>query len=158
MKTFLTPDWEVRTVNSKYWVRTSGEISASAVGSPNWCKTKSRRALPLKMNRLASAHSLSVPTLLHTANGVWLLSSCEPTGRAKNSPCTRRRATALAKIYGATFPDPPGATEVQQRKGKETRRGGPQKIVQKSSCFYQPERYIRGGFVPSFMLREFSSL
>src|SRR5260370_16339944 len=99
MKTFLTPDWEVRTVNSKYWVRTSGEISASAVGSPNWHKTKSRRALPLKMNRLASAYSLSVPTLLHTPNGVWLLSSCEPTGPAENNPSTPQKTTAHPKTY-----------------------------------------------------------
>jgi hypothetical protein len=29
------------------------------------------------MNRLASAYSLSVPTLLHTANGAWLLSASQ---------------------------------------------------------------------------------
>jgi hypothetical protein len=45
-----------------------------------------------------------------------------------------------------------------KEKAKKHGAVGSKKIVQKSSCFYHPERYIRGGFVPSLTLRGFSSL
>jgi hypothetical protein len=59
---------------------------------------------------------------------------------------------------GQLFLALPGHLKYSKEKAKKREAAGSKKIVQKSSCFYQPQRYIRGGLVPSFTLREFSSL